>query len=197
MITDNLAEGAVDQNTQLSRLSANNTMSRQFSSNDRMLRYRRIDSTFFTDTMFANPNSKSLLQNKCCQVFVSDKGYVAVYLMKTQEEFPTRNIDQESAFYWWVPYTLRRRDRIIDSVNTRLQKTSHKYGVEIPQSVSQAYDIDERNWNTHWRDAINHEMENLDVAFDILPEGSSPPPDYRKASGHIIFDVRMKLERKS
>ena len=32
---------------------------------------------------------KSTRVNKCCQVFVSDKGYVAVYPMKSQAEYPT------------------------------------------------------------------------------------------------------------
>ena len=109
----------------------------------------------------------------------------------------SRKIDKEPAFAWWVPYTLRRRDRIIASVNTRVRKTSHKYGIEIPRTVNEAYSIDERNGNTHWRDAINLEMENLKVAFDILPEGTSPPPTYRKASGHMVFDVRMTLQRKA
>ena len=89
LITDKLAEGAITQNTQLSRLNSDNTLSRHLSSNDRMLRYRRINSTFFTDTMFSTPKAKSLRQNTCCQVYVSDKGYVSVYPMKTQEEFKT------------------------------------------------------------------------------------------------------------
>ena len=40
-------------------------------------------------------------------------------------------------------------------------------------------------------------MGNLKVAFDILNDGSKPPPGYRKASGHMVFDVRMTLERKA
>lgn len=40
-------------------------------------------------------------------------------------------------------------------------------------------------------------MENLSVVFEVLPEGSRPPPGYTKSSGHIIFDVRMTLERKT
>ena len=39
-------------------------------------------------------------------------------------------------------------------------------------------------------------MENLKVAFDILPEGARPPPVYKLASGHLVFDVRMTLEQK-
>ena len=40
-------------------------------------------------------------------------------------------------------------------------------------------------------------MSNLRVAFDILDRGVQPPPGWTKASGHIIFDVRMTLERKA
>ena len=40
-------------------------------------------------------------------------------------------------------------------------------------------------------------MKNLKVAFDIKPEGSRPPVNYTLATGHLIFDVRMKIERKA
>ena len=53
-----------------------------------MLRYKIIQSTFYSDTMFALTH-KSVLQFKCCQVFVSDKGFVAVYPMQPQKEFQT------------------------------------------------------------------------------------------------------------
>ncbi len=108
-----------------------------------------------------------------------------------------RGIDKEPAFAWWVPFTLRRRDRIISAVNSRVRKVSHKYGVELPRTVQEAHALDEKNGDTFWRDALNKEMGNLKVAFDILPEGSKPPPGYTKASGHLVFDVRMTLERKA
>ena len=79
-ISDKLAEGAIDQNTQLCQNNSDNALSRKFTTNDRMLRYKRIQSTFYSDTMFALTH-KSVRQFKCCQVFVSDKGFVAVYPM--------------------------------------------------------------------------------------------------------------------
>jgi len=94
LVSESLAKGAIDQNTQLCRHNADNTLSRQFTTNDRMLRYRRIQSVFFTDTMFASPKAKSTRGNTCCQVFVSDKGFVAVYPMKSQTEF-------ETALHWF------------------------------------------------------------------------------------------------
>ena len=108
-----------------------------------------------------------------------------------------RGIDEEPAFNWWIPYTLRRRDRIISAVNKRVKRMSHKYGVEVPTSIEHAYRIDKANGNHLWRDAINREMGNLKVAFDILHKGQTPPQGYTKASGHLVFDVRMTLERKA
>ena len=57
--------------------------------------------------------------------------------------------------------------------------------------------MDEKNGNDLWMDAINREMENLKVAFDILEDGAKVPVGYHKASGHLVFDVRMTLERKA
>ena len=102
-------------------------------------------------------------------------------------EFATaRGIAEEPAISWWIPYTLRRRDRIIATVNKRIKRVSHKYGVEIPTSIKHATILDRANGNTFWRDAINKEMENLKVAFDILHDkGQTPPSGYTKASGHF------------
>ena len=62
-----------------------------------MLRYGRIQNVFFADTMFATPKAKSTRGSTCCQVFFNDKGFVAVYPMKTQTEF-------ETALYWFYKY---------------------------------------------------------------------------------------------
>jgi hypothetical protein len=56
-------------------------------------------------------------------------------------------LSDEPAFAWWVPYTLKKRDRIIASVNARVKKKTHKYGIRIPQIVAEAYEIDRENGN--------------------------------------------------
>ena len=63
--------------------------------------------------------------------------------------------------------------------------------------VAEALAIDGRNGNTCWHDAVVCEMKDLKIAFDILPDGRDSPPMYRQASGHMIFDVCMTLERKA
>ena len=80
-----------------------------------------------------------------------------------------RDIDEEPAFVWWCPYVLRKRDVILSKIKARIRKTTHKYGVEIPEDVSQAYKLDRENGNTLWRDALAKEMLNIGIAFEILP----------------------------
>ena len=83
VITEDLAQCAIDQNTQLCKHRIANGLSRQFSTNDRMLRYKRLKSVFFTDTL-VSLSTKSTRGNLYAQVFVSEKGYVAVYPMRSQ-----------------------------------------------------------------------------------------------------------------
>ena len=54
-----------------------------------MLRYRRIKSQFFTDTFFVTAKAKSTRGYTHMQIFVSDKGYVKVYPMKSLTEYPS------------------------------------------------------------------------------------------------------------
>jgi hypothetical protein len=73
-----------------------------------------------------------------------------------------------TAFAWWVPYVLQKRDVIVSVVNSRVQKCSHKYGIELPRLVRDAVDLDRRNGNTFWADALTNKMGNVCVAFEIL-----------------------------
>jgi hypothetical protein len=98
-----------------------------------------------------------------------------------------RNIGEEPAFAWWVPYILRKRDVIILAVNSRVRRASHKYGIEVPSSVKHAIEIDRKNKNTLWQDALAKEMGNVCVAFKILSPNTKAPPGWHKASGHIIL----------
>ena len=67
----------------------------------------------------------------------------------------------------------------------------------MPTSIEHAYQLDVKNGNTFWRDAINKEMYNVSVAFEILESNQSPPPDWTKSSGHLVFDVKTDFTRKA
>eukprot|EP00804_Cyclotella_cryptica_P024391 CCRYP_018575-RA/>CCRYP_018575-RA protein AED:0.15 eAED:0.15 QI:0/0/0/1/0/0/4/0/667 len=93
-------------------------------------------------------------------------------------------IADEPAFNWWVSWVVKRR-------SARYHKRTHKYGIEIPKSVEEAYAIDKATGTTFWCDAIEKEMTNVRVAFDILAEGAAPPPDHQFIRCHMIFDARL------
>jgi hypothetical protein len=62
-------------------------LSRNYGTNDRMLRCKRANDYFFMDTFFATKKAgKSSRGHNCCQLFVTDKGFVHVVPMKSKAE---------------------------------------------------------------------------------------------------------------
>ena len=87
----------------------------------------------------------------------------------------SRGIDKEPAFAQCLPYTLRKRDIIISTINTQIRKTTQKYGIEIPRNVRHARELDQANGNDFWVEAIEKEMTNVGIAFEILDESQYAP----------------------
>jgi len=108
----------------------------------------------------------------------------------------TAKIDDEPAFKWWTRNALRKRDRIIKKVKSRYWKRTHKYAVELPKSVDEAYAIDRATGTTFWADAIAKEMRNVSMAFKFLDDDKMPP-GYKHIDCHMIFDVKSDLTRKA
>ena len=106
-------------------------------------------------------------------------------------------ISKEAAFDWWMPYTLKKRDHIISKVKARFLKKSHKFGVEVSTSVEKSYELDKKNGNTLWCDAIQKETANVAVAFHILDHGENEPVGYEHINYHLIIDVKMDFRRKA
>ena len=64
------------------------SMKMNYSDNDRMLRYKRLDDYFYMDEFYATRDKsiKSLRQNTCCQLFVTDNGYVCVCPLEKESD---------------------------------------------------------------------------------------------------------------
>ena len=119
------------------------------------------------------------------------------YPVQVAEYAVNNKIASEPAFAWWVPHVLKKRDRIIQKVKTRFRKKTHKYGIEVPSSVREALDIDRRTGTDMWRKAIEKEMRNVMVAFDVRDDGKVPI-GFKEISCHLIFDVKSDtLARKA
>ena len=96
--------------------------------------------------------------------------------MEVAEYAISQGVNDEPAFAWWVPYTLKKRERIISAVDARYHKRTHKFGIEMPKSVTHAKSIDTANGNTLWQDAIAKEIKAVRIAFKILNGDDKVPP---------------------
>ncbi|KAG7345432.1 hypothetical protein IV203_032963 [Nitzschia inconspicua] len=97
------------------------------------------------------------------------------------------NLTEELAFSWWVPYTLKKRDAIVLAVNNRYWKRTQKYGIRIPKTVKEAFEIDHENGDNRWAESIQKEMNAVRVAFRILGEDQKVPPGYQYMKCHLVF----------
>ena len=102
-----------------------------------------------------------------------------------------KQISNEPAFIWWVSHTLKKRDRIVSKTKSQYWTRTYKIGVRIPHSVNEALELDRKNGDTLWRDAISMEMKNVRVAFEEYDGNINDLVGYKKLNMHMIFDVKM------
>ena len=99
-----------------------------------------------------------------------------VPLKDTKESYPVEvseyavltQIQEEHALAWWFPHVLRKPNRIVAKVKYKYWIRTHKFGLKVPKSVTEAIAIDRENGDTLWWDAICKEMKNVHIAFEEL-----------------------------
>ncbi|KAL7551327.1 hypothetical protein ACHAWF_014513 [Thalassiosira exigua] len=111
-------------------------------------------------------------------------------------------INEEPAFVWWVPYALKKRERIVNKVKSNYWRTFHKYGIKLPKTPEEALATDQETDTDYLEKAMNKEM-----AKDVLVGGCTPQDvrtgkanelkGYQEISCHVIFDVKMVFTRKT
>jgi hypothetical protein len=68
----------------------------------------------------------------------------------------------------------------------------------VPKTVAEALDSDNRSGTTHWREAINLEAKNVDVAFQEMEDDEQVPVGYEFDKCHIFFKLRAgNLKKKA
>ena len=58
-------------------------------------------------------------------------------------------------------------------------------------------EIDEEMGNTLWFDAIQKEMHNVYIAFDLQESGTEAPPGYKWIPHDMVFDLKMDFTHKA
>ncbi len=81
-----------------------------------------------------------------------------------------QGIAHKPAFNWWESHVLKKRDWIISLVckwTTRYLKWTHKFGIDMPKTVKEALDLDYKNGNTLWANAIAKGMKEFCITLNI------------------------------
>jgi len=106
-----------------------------------------------------------------------------------------RNSLRRSTVGWHLCVQWKDGKHIIALVkerSTRFLKKTHKFGIEVPRSVAEAYALDKKNSNTLWADSIAKEMKNVRIAFKILANGVKVPIGFQRMRCHMIFYIKME-----
>jgi hypothetical protein len=113
------------------------------------------------------------------------KDVIESYLVEVAKYAKAKKIAEEPAFAWWVNDVLRKRNRIISKVKTRYWKTTHKFGLELPNVVAKAIKIDQQNGNSFWQVAIEKKMSKI--------KGMGAFERYNKATPQQLQGGKRKL----
>jgi len=118
--------------------------------------------------------------------------------IKTAEYAVSKGSIEESAFNWWVLYTLKKCDFIISTIRARFIQQDYKFGIKVPANIKEAQALDLENGDGFWKRSVEKEMKNVRVAFRVLEDGSRVPVGYQRISCMLlIYDVKMDFTWKT
>ena len=163
-----------------------------------------------TDTLLSGDNAYDLLPNGTRRIKPTTSGWQICIQWKdgstdwaemndVKDSYPVqladyaarKRLDKEPAFAWWIPHVKRQQRRGIHKLKNKYWMRTHKFGVEIPKSVAEAIQIDKRNGNHLWQEAIEKEMENIIPAFLLYDDDPKKLIGFQLIKCHMIFDVKL------
>ena len=91
-----------------------------------------------------------------------DRSTTCLSLKYIKESYPVQvaeycvrsRISAEPEFAWWVPYVLKKHNRITAKVKSKCCIRTHKFGIQVPKSVQESERIYKHNGDTLWWDSI-------------------------------------------
>jgi hypothetical protein len=79
----------------------------------------------------------------------------------------------------------------------RYWKKTHKFGIELPKSISEALKVNRDTGTTDfWRKAVDKEMKNVMPAFKFRDD-NQVPVGFKHIDCHMMFDVKFDLTWKA
>lgn len=75
--------------------------------------------------------------------------------------------------------------------SARYLRRDEKFGITVPKSVKEVYELDKADGNTIRAYAVAKERLTVKVAFQILDDGEFAPRDHQSNKCRMVFDVKM------
>jgi hypothetical protein len=84
-------------------------------------------------------------------------------------------------------------------VSTSPAGIKYKFGIQVPKGIKNEIDLDMKNGNQLWQEAIITELKQLTnyQKFIVLDSGEDIPTGYQKIPYHMVFDVKYDLRYKA
>ena len=94
---------------------------------------------------------------------------------------------------------MKKHDQIISLIWKQITpylKWTHKFGIEVPKTVKEAFDLDHKNGNTFWASANTKEMKEVCIAFKSFLTAMLHLLGIRRSHVTWCFTSRWKTFRK-
>ena len=102
---------------------------------------------------------------------------------------------------WITPHLETDKDLAVMIHNYRVSTMTHrfKYGVELPRSAKHALELDKRNGDHKWADAMREEIMQMIHEYKAfrVHDSDVPPEGYQKLCYHFVFDAKVNDEVKA
>jgi hypothetical protein len=99
---------------------------------------------------------------------------------------------------------LHREQRDLGGFSIEVLASKHakgpvfQVGVQVPRNIKEAYDLDKRNGNNNWQDAMQKEKDSL-LAYSTFHDEVHIKflPGYKNIHVHFVFAVKHDLRNKA
>ena len=94
----------------------------------------------------------------------------------------------------------KKLDRMIKQAKMKAKRRGpmYKFGVQVPRNVKEAYELDEKNGNNNWHEAVQAEIDQLLDYKTFEDKGQVTfVQGYKRINCHFIFDVKHDLRHKA
>lgn len=104
----------------------------------------------------------------------------------------------------WIPPYIESDLTLMDMIHTYrmsvLKGNTYQFDVQVPGSPKHALVLDDKNKNNLWQCAIDMELHQIlheFPAFHVLDNDEPLPPGYCRVPYHMMFAIKVNLQRKA